>query len=85
MPASQARLSKFWGLMCEADRPWQRRVIVHLAVELPPPACYRYQQLKPSSMQQVISERAQVRIKTTPSHNSLMQASHTHHTHHTTH
>ncbi|MEW5296962.1 MAG: hypothetical protein WDW36_000205 [Sanguina aurantia] len=67
----KARLSKFWGLMCEADRPWQRRVIVHLAVELPPPACYRYQQLKPSSMQQVISERAQVEKQCWAHHEEL--------------
>lgn len=67
MSVSQARLPKFWGLMCEADRPWQREVIVHIAIGLPPPACFRYQQLKPSSMQQVISERAQVCIKTSDS------------------
>lgn len=61
LPPAQLLLGKFWGLMHEADRPWQREVVLHLCCTLPPEARRRYRALRPSTMQQLLSRRAQVR------------------------
>jgi len=54
------RLRKFWGLMHEADRPWQRPLIIHLCCSLPSPTRKLYRRLKPSTLQHLIAQRCKV-------------------------
>eukprot|EP00967_Tisochrysis_lutea_P028109 scaffold32683_cov20-Tisochrysis_lutea.AAC.2 len=56
------RLRKFWGLMHEADRPWQRPLIIHLCCSLPSPTRKLYRRLKPSTLQHLIAQRCKVRV-----------------------
>jgi hypothetical protein len=52
---------KFWGLMREKDRPWQKATIIHLCFETPPGTAMLYQRLRPATMQKLLAKRAQVR------------------------
>jgi hypothetical protein len=56
----QLVLSRFWGLMHEADRPWHRPLIIALCLRGHPTSRRLYQALKPSTLQRIIARRAQV-------------------------
>lgn len=51
---------KFWGLMREKDRPWQKATIIHLCFGAPPGTAMLYQRLRPATMQKLLARRAQV-------------------------
>ena len=56
---TQHLLRPFWGLMNESDRPWHYDAVVYLCCELPLHTRQRYRSLKPSTMQLLLSRRAQ--------------------------
>ncbi|KAG1678878.1 hypothetical protein FOA52_003546 [Chlamydomonas sp. UWO 241] len=53
-------LSKFWGLMNEADRPWHFDAVMHLTCRLPKPSRLMYRRVKPSTMQRLLARRERV-------------------------